>query len=329
VSFITANGLRATASLGTFKALKNQWRKEVEKDEDRSREEKKHDKDKIDTEVGANTFLGGGHVHFEHENEQDRSFNQTNKLRTHDINDVTKAIDGELPVAVLNADQIQRIVSQAGTSLSLTKGTFKKGQKRLMYQLSLQSMFKENKVLAAGKEEKTEREVFLERLEQAEMDIKNAKNNLQIAEAGRNAVADELIAKEESLKTARTSNDLIEAKVKATEETYNRIDKERIESVVLGGINVQMQFAGILRDVRDRQIQAKEARLTASRNEMKDLTLIKRTLHEEYQRLLKEVKSLREKKRMAEASVKEWADKGDKLGAERLAMLRLLGIKAN
>lgn len=142
VTFLMANGLRATASIGTFKGLREQWKKDRDELYKQAATRKDKGRDKIGGELSAEAFeVFSSTIKFDYETEHDRESSDSFESHVRAMDEVMKAIDGELPVAVLNADQVQRVATRASSLTEIRTGSFRYGQKLMVHNQSLAAYF--------------------------------------------------------------------------------------------------------------------------------------------------------------------------------------------
>jgi hypothetical protein len=143
VTFLFSNGLKATASIGTFKGIKDQLRTEAARIAEYANSESSKDRSKRDVETGGSFGYGplsaSGNLNVRWEDEKERAHSRSQKMETRDVLDMAKAIEGELPVAVLNARQFQTLTSRAASELNFNLGTFRDGRKTLTFRQSFQA----------------------------------------------------------------------------------------------------------------------------------------------------------------------------------------------
>jgi hypothetical protein len=158
VTFLTANGLKATASLGTFRELKDQWKKERESGTKSADSGSEKDRTKRSGEAEASGFqVFSAKVKFEAEDERERTWVTSRENQARALDEVMKGISGELPLAVLSADQVQKIASRADSVQTVTTGSFRDGRKAMRHPQSLAEAFEVVEARAAPKSEAEKR----------------------------------------------------------------------------------------------------------------------------------------------------------------------------
>ena len=181
VTFLLANGLKATASIGTFKGIKDQLRTEAERLTEKANSLATKDRAKRDIETSVNgSFLGiggGGSMNVRWEDEHERASSESSKLQTRDLMDMAKAIEGELPVAALNANQLQALTTRVQSGLQLDIGTFRDVRRTLESRMSLQAytIMKEGRAESLAKLQEKKRNL--------ERELKNELEKLSLASA--------------------------------------------------------------------------------------------------------------------------------------------------
>ncbi len=132
--------------MGTFKTIVDKLKKEADKLKETANSLSTKDQTKNEVDVSGNfSFLGiggGGANTVKWEKLKEQSSSESLKLQSHDFVDMAKAIEGELPVAVMNASQLQELNTRANDVTTIDIGTFTNGQAALTFPLSFQAYAK-------------------------------------------------------------------------------------------------------------------------------------------------------------------------------------------
>ncbi|MBX9623628.1 MAG: hypothetical protein K2X82_07420 [Gemmataceae bacterium] len=215
VTFLTANGVKATASLGTYKGLKDQWKKETDslKEDESARAWEQRRKRAVEGKGW------GVEAKFEMEDEDKTSAMDRFKRQFRAMDEVMKSIDGELPVAVLSADQVQQVASRADSVLTVTTGSFRDGRKAMRHPQSLAEAFP-----------KSESEKRREALAKASAELAAAREARAVAATARDAVAAENKPHEERLdglkKRAAEASGAVASAAKAVKEREEEVRQD-------------------------------------------------------------------------------------------------------
>jgi hypothetical protein len=133
VTFLLGQGLKATASIGSIKGLKSQSKQE----RDRLFEQEKERFVKHKLKLGGDTSFGmfqmfDGKLKLDYEKEEEDKKHDRHKEQTHALDEMMKHIEADLPVAVLNAKQLQTLATRSESELKFDMGTFADGRKTLL-----------------------------------------------------------------------------------------------------------------------------------------------------------------------------------------------------
>jgi hypothetical protein len=142
VTFLFSNGVRVSGVVGEFKKLGTEGRKEMKRRiENESTWDVIRDEERELKLKGEGSFLGisagaEGHVR---KKDYER-FGGSNKTVSvaEDMECLSKALEGTLPVVALNADQIQSLASVSEKDIRVAIETFTDGEKTLTHRVSLQ-----------------------------------------------------------------------------------------------------------------------------------------------------------------------------------------------
>jgi len=227
VTFLTSNGLKATTSIGIFTGLSDQWKKERDNLLKTANSGKTLDKTRRAGEVEASAFeVFSASAKFEGEDEHGREWSDSFENQVRAVDEVMKAIEGELPVAVLNADQVQEIASRANSVTSIKVGTFITGQKTLQHLYSLADFLAANVVAP-----KTEDELRREAYKQLEEEIVAVQKKLADAEGARDTIAADNKPHEEELAKLQKRVASKRIAVQRTKELLERKSRD-VEEVI-------------------------------------------------------------------------------------------------
>lgn len=164
LTFVFSNGLKATASIGTFKGLKENIKTERKKIVDTAKSGSLETRAKREGEIDASAIgIFSAKVKLAWEDERKDTSSESLKIEIHDVDDMLKAIEGELPVAVLDAKQLQSVAARAQSELKFNMGTFRDGEKTLSTKVSLQPDVTEEQRAEADELAKVREQAVLKR----------------------------------------------------------------------------------------------------------------------------------------------------------------------
>jgi hypothetical protein len=215
VTFLVGNILKMTASIGTFKGIKDQLRKDAQRLTESTNALRT--RNRLKTDIESSGLFGIAGLNLRLDNESERDSTKSDKLETRDLLELVKAIEGDLPVAVLNAKQLQTLAARAQTNIEFDVGAFHDGRKSLESHLSLAPSTQ-----VANKLESDPRRAILE----VHADLKKASERLAEARKARDFIAAELeVAK---VKLAYVRGKAAHARGLA-EKAQNELDQARGE----------------------------------------------------------------------------------------------------
>jgi hypothetical protein len=142
VTFLLRNGMTVTGSIGEFRRLTKDSRKEMERrlaDKKAWDDQDKHLRDyKIRARFSAGFGLtsGSASVDVHTEDEKKRSGLEEKERFEKDMASLAECIEGKLPVVALETGQMQSLTSQDVKELEAGIGTFRQGRKSLTHTLS-------------------------------------------------------------------------------------------------------------------------------------------------------------------------------------------------
>src|SRR5262249_6278594 len=107
ITWVFQDGLKATATLGTFKSLKDYAKKETQDKSDQSEREKTHElrSGSVDVDTTIGPILSKNKTKVTWHNENDRDWAKTDKVEAYRLDEILKTIDADIPVAALDAKQ--------------------------------------------------------------------------------------------------------------------------------------------------------------------------------------------------------------------------------
>ncbi len=140
VTFVTSNGIKATASMGEFNKANLGIKKE---DETKTRTERTRtwlEKNKTSGEGGG----FGVSIKFDVENEKGGTNIDNDENHARALSDILQGVEGKYPVACLSADQVQKVVTNAASVTQIKLGSFTEGQKLIVSPLSLDGHYRQD-----------------------------------------------------------------------------------------------------------------------------------------------------------------------------------------
>jgi hypothetical protein len=227
VTFVFQDGLKATATLGTFKGMRDYAKKEAHDKSDQSQRGKTHVRNSGGVKGEANVvpILTQVKTDITWNNENDRDWAKTDKVEAYRLAEILKTIDADIPVAALDAKQLQTVASRTESEFKVGLGTFQDGQKTVVHDLSMQSLL----ASAAPKKVKTQKEVDEEALAAVAKEVKLAQEQLDQACKGRDAIRadnkvheDRLTALKAELSGATASFQAADANYSAASAEYDK-----------------------------------------------------------------------------------------------------------
>jgi hypothetical protein len=196
-TFVTSGGVTITGSLGSFTKIHDQWKKERDKtvktvvatsNEKRTKRGGEHD---VNATILA---FGGSHtLKADWEDESKDSSTTSNENQERALDEVLQAVDGHLPVAVLNVDQMRTLVTRANRATKIDIGSFVYGSKTLRHNVPL---------VVAGAT-KSDRDKWVEAKEDVIKSIKQVKDELKGAVAHHKLIEEENNTHEKRLANLR------------------------------------------------------------------------------------------------------------------------------
>src|SRR5262249_36103147 len=204
---------------GTFKSLKDYAKKETQDKSDQSEREKTHElrSGSVDVDTTIGPILSKNKTKVTWHNENDRDWAKTDKVEAYRLDEILKTIDADIPVAALDAKQLQNVASRTESEFKVGLGTFQDGQKTLVQDLSMQSLF----ASPAAKKAKTQEEVDKEALEAAEEAVKKAREQLDKACEKREAIRVDNKVHEDRLAALKAQLPGVTANWQAADSNYS------------------------------------------------------------------------------------------------------------
>jgi hypothetical protein len=166
LTFVLGNGMSLQATLGKFKTIKEEDRKQMERNMSRmeSWDKSREDLTKIGVKVEASAFelfSGGMEINTERHRKTNNIGSDEREDFSKDVIELFRTVEGELPVVALDVKQLTNAENAKVDVSKVVFGSFVLGRRSLTHDVSLQGVSRDSKLSAF----KTDLDKRVERLE--------------------------------------------------------------------------------------------------------------------------------------------------------------------